>query len=267
VAELINETASFNWSFRCKSLHESLQKSARVRLPKIIRDTCDGGAITEAGLKVARSKLTNSRAVHFTGFGNKDGEFAVVDSLIKNKAFRHKFAELDTSSRKWDFIVRVVTESRVYGGTWRMANDYVNLSVSERGVYCILDYHHLPDKFPTEYYGPVGFVFKEKMLERCSFTPRDSSMADAHETYTWDCIEGILCLKPDESESSLWADHVITGADVDTYIEAHLLGRVSLRDVEEIRYPGNTGSFERKEYKDRLNQLQQISGARLVSYI
>jgi hypothetical protein len=131
----------------------------------------------------------------------------------------------------------------LYGGRQNVVTTLAHLSDDEHPNYGILDYTGNPRQTRGTHYGAYRLVLKEEFLERATFTPFDSYMAQPEDVFCWEHLEGVLATRPSQIDGYRWYEYIrdkrVSGTKYSPphYIEAQIFGPLYTEDVERLFFP------------------------------
>lgn len=119
------------------------------------------------------------------------------------------------------------------------------------------------------FYGWYRFVLKNSIKSKSTFTSGDSFGTTPNRVFSWECINGLLATRP-FTGSPFWFEHINEQAvpfdegGNASFIEAQILGKVSLMDVEALYYP-ETDQFNQAFFQ-KLKKLENDFSIELKPY-
>jgi hypothetical protein len=227
-----------------KQLFEKVEQCSRKRADETIKKA-KLSAQQRRALGSARKKLEHSLLIVNLALRSRYNGGLIIDGVLELGRLINYFELRHFREKERDeyFQTRLLVEFKLYGATSDLQEVFKVLADDEHPHYAAVDYLNHGSSIPTlRGYGKYRFALKNELKERSTLTPSDSFFAESDQVYVWGDRDGILASRP-LADDHFWFEHVVNGTEPKSakkgrsYIEAQILGGVSLHDVETVYYP------------------------------
>ncbi len=228
-------------------------------------------ATQQNGLERAREKLGGARLVMNRNLRQMSILQPLIENLLRIPRFysRMEIGDFPDGARDQNLRTRIMVEFKLYGATPDLQVVFSHMLDAERPLYASLDYIDAPQSLaPLRHWGWHRFRLRNEVKERCTFTPSDSFFAEREQVFLWKDIDGVLAQRA--AGGRYWFEYINSALEPFSmvegvgYIEAQILGGVTLADVDRLYYP--EAEHLDMEFFSSLERLRDEYGIELIAY-